>query len=422
MKKLAGKTKYSLKELLKQEHFDNYTKQTIKSLFRALLEPVVETNENAVALVRVKNDDFNNILTRLGFSQIKTFNCSNINLNSKFDILNVNELFENDEQFLILLADRFSAILYFDEKNTSLIEGFCSLNPDDVKTVISYIQDNTLDARLENAMSELKLDRRGNEKFTSIIRKLSVSMENSERDLICATEEVKNLQDTQDKSIDMEKYLASMAHELRNPLSIIDLQATILSKRADKLNNIEEQELQSLKNSINSISKATETMSVLLTELIEYNKPVKLNLEKNDISAEIQSTIDFIKPLLEEKSIAIEFLANKTGQNAYFDKIKLHQVVLNLLKNAAEAQNENSKISVKLNVTVDIEILVKDEGCGIDIESLNKLFLPYFTTKKSGTGLGLYVSKKIIEAHNGTLSLVSTGKNGTTFSIKLPLN
>ena len=104
------------------------------------------------------------------------------------------------------------------------------------------------------------------------------------------------------------------------------------------------------------------------------------------------------------------------------DKVKLEEVLLNLLRNAKDAVGENGAITLSAQRKKDmLIILCKDNGCGIPADKINTIFTPFVTSKEDGTGLGLSLSKRIIEAHNGTISVDSAPTKGTTFTIKLPI-
>ena len=104
------------------------------------------------------------------------------------------------------------------------------------------------------------------------------------------------------------------------------------------------------------------------------------------------------------------------------DQDKLTQVFLNLFLNAVQAMDEGGRLKVStICVGDEIKIEVSDTGCGIPPEFLEKVFEPYFTTKPDGTGLGLAMSAKIIQDHNGSMTMVSRTENGTTVIVKLPV-
>ena len=106
--------------------------------------------------------------------------------------------------------------------------------------------------------------------------------------------------------------------------------------------------------------------------------------------------------------------------NADYNRIK--QVLINIIKNSIEASKENSNIDITCYTNKNLNIIIKDYGIGMDDEILNKLFIPFNTTKEKGTGLGVCLSKEIIEAHKGKITYNSILNKGTIVKIVLPIN
>ena len=129
--------------------------------------------------------------------------------------------------------------------------------------------------------------------------------------------------------------------------------------------------------------------------------------------------MEFVSGSYNQKGVLIELDA-KEDIYLNLDKNKISQVVLNLLKNALEATESGKKVFVTLEKSDDnAQIKIRDEGIGISKENQDKIFRQYFSTKSQGSGLGLFVSKEIIEKHNGTLELVSSSNEGSEFVITL---
>ena len=106
----------------------------------------------------------------------------------------------------------------------------------------------------------------------------------------------------------------------------------------------------------------------------------------------------------------------------FIDTLRMRHAFLNLIKNASEAITQGGQIQISAEATDShVRITLSDNGCGICPESLSDIFTPQFTTKEEGTGLGLCITKKIIEAHQGTISCESQVGIGTTFTISLPI-
>lgn len=145
------------------------------------------------------------------------------------------------------------------------------------------------------------------------------------------------------------------------------------------------------------------------------------------ISIILNIAVSFAISLESEQSVhPIEFTSRIMPDMGSFtgDKIKLEEVILNLLRNAKDAVMEQSYRKIRLTADrIDDRIVIrcKDNGCGIPEDLQKTIFEPFITHKPGGTGLGLAVSKRIIEAHKGTLSFESKKGPGTTFTVSLPI-
>jgi signal transduction histidine kinase len=137
----------------------------------------------------------------------------------------------------------------------------------------------------------------------------------------------------------------------------------------------------------------------------------------------LQEVFSLVKEDCKEKNIQTELNIDKKALLVTGDKGRLKQVFLNLVKNSIEAMGSGGTISIQTRLTGDqVEITVTDEGCGIPKKDEGKVFSPFFTTKSDGTGLGLCISKRIIEEHAGSsFSVKSEQDKGTTFKITLPI-
>lgn len=208
------------------------------------------------------------------------------------------------------------------------------------------------------------------------------------------------------------KMAAGVAHELRNPLSSIKGLALLLKTR-----NVGDR-------------KATETADVLVQEverlnrsigeLLDYTRPFKLEMKIVDIHEVIDKAVSLITMDVESAGVQL-FLEGGVGHQVKGDQDKLNQVFLNLLLNSLQAMENGGVLKITIaHISDDIVSTIEDSGCGVDESDLPKVFDPYFTTKKGGTGLGLAMSAKIIEEHAGSIEFKSKVGQGTTVKITIP--
>lgn len=209
--------------------------------------------------------------------------------------------------------------------------------------------------------------------------------------------------------------VSTIAHEIRNPLTLISSALQIM-----QVQHPEVTEFSHWKQTMDDVN----FMRQLLEELSTFNNGNTLHYSVFSIEHLLKNIAISFAISLDEADSDIEFsssIPDKLGKYTG-DKIKLEEVLLNLLKNAKEAIAGKGTIlltaSRKKNV---LTIQIKDSGCGIPAENMDSIFEPFKTYKQGGTGLGLSLSKRIVEAHDGSISVASREGQGTTFTVKLPI-
>lgn len=200
---------------------------------------------------------------------------------------------------------------------------------------------------------------------------------------------------------------AGIAHELRNPMAVIAGYTQLLSKKADL----------SLKPTVDAITKEINVMNRIISDFLSFARPAEIALSDVDLKKMIENSIitlvngrDNIKTHLD-----IENLPIIKG-----DEILLRQAFVNLIQNAVEAMPAGGELAIRSSTGDFLDVTVSDTGPGITEDMVDKIFLPFFTTKDRGTGLGLSLVQKIILSHGGSIS-VDGSTRGATFRIRLPL-
>jgi signal transduction histidine kinase len=213
---------------------------------------------------------------------------------------------------------------------------------------------------------------------------------------------------------------AGLAHEIRNPLVAIKTLTQLLPERLDD----EEFRNQFLKIAAGEVDR----ISSLVTELLEFARPSDPKLELEDINAILDGMILLVSTETKKKQIAISKYYTSNLPPAQIDREQIKQVFLNILLNAIEATRENGEITVKTRPFLRpdgepyVQIEFTDTGCGIPGEYLEDIFNPFFTTKSTGSGLGLSISNQIIQDHSGYINVESQLNKGSSFFINLPVN
>jgi len=250
----------------------------------------------------------------------------------------------------------------------------------------------------------------------TIILKLSALLESSGVSYILVLEDITTIAKAQ-RQIAWGEIARRLAHEIKNPLTPIQLSAERLhNKIKDKL-NVNDRNL--LNKSTNTIIKQVDALKLMVNEFSEYARSPKV--VKKTIN--IIELIDEISYLYSDQNFQIIKKYPKKIKTLKVDENKLRQVFINIFDNSKAAlQNINKP---KINIAIKFEkksirIKFEDNGIGIPKEIIEKIFEPYVTSKKNGTGLGLAIVYKIIEEHNGVIEIINKKPSGVSILITLP--
>lgn len=205
--------------------------------------------------------------------------------------------------------------------------------------------------------------------------------------------------------------MAGIAHEIRNPLTSIKTYAELLPKKYD---NPKFREMIS-----KDIPYEIERLNNLINELLEYSKPKKALKENTNIYEIIEKILALIANKIQKENVKINLDIPK-DIFIYADKNHLKQIIINLILNGIEALNKEKKL---INISTmeslgKTYLMIEDNGCGMDEEELNKIYDPFYTTKASGTGLGLFVCYQLMEENNGKIHVSSAKNEGTSFILE----
>ena len=209
--------------------------------------------------------------------------------------------------------------------------------------------------------------------------------------------------------------MAGVAHEVRNPLTAIRGYVQILRQQTS--DPIHQEYLSVVLKEIDSINK-------VIQQLLEFSRPRHSQWQQVSLNALVEETLVLVQTAgVQARVDFISELDNELSPiNA--DRELLKQVLLNILINAVQAISARGKIRIQTWQYSDSQqaISIEDNGCGIDLSLQKKIFDPFFTTKASGTGLGLALSQRIINAHQGDIRVASLPGYGATFTLILPIN
>ncbi len=227
----------------------------------------------------------------------------------------------------------------------------------------------------------------------------------------------KQLKDTQGQLVKAERFAtigqiaAMVGHDLRNPLTSISIAAyylkTKLGAKAEKMTEM-----------LEVIEKDVQYSNRIITDLMDYSREIKLELTETTPKSIIAESVSLIQ--IPEKVQLEDSTLNEPRIRIDIDKMK--RVFANFIKNAFDAMPQGGKLTISSRAAGgDVEFMLNDTGVGMAKEVSEKIWTPFFTTKAKGMGLGLAICRRIIEAHQGKISVDSIIGEGTTFTVTIPL-
>jgi PAS domain S-box-containing protein len=207
-----------------------------------------------------------------------------------------------------------------------------------------------------------------------------------------------------------------VGHDIRNPLQAITSDMYIIAEETKTMQDSDSK--QAILESIESVNQNINYINKIVSDLQDYTRPLKPNLQDANLGELIEGTlltIDIPKKIDVRTEIAADAKPIKT------DVAYLRRILTNLLTNGVQAMPDEGRLTVKASKTENSTIItVQDTGVGIPAEAKEKMFTPLFTTKSKGQGLGLAVVKRLVSALGGKIGFASKENDGTTFTVELP--
>ena len=219
-------------------------------------------------------------------------------------------------------------------------------------------------------------------------------------------------------------FAASVAHEIKNPLGSISIYIQLLQKAVNKSRNSDEKlpEKKFLENYIEIINQEIDRLNNIIVDFLFAVRPISAELIPENPVKLLNSYVDFFTPELEEKNIKLKTAFLENSPKILLDEKLFKQVLINLVQNAIVAMPDGGELFFSTRITGDKYLIsVADTGIGMDSETASRIFEPYFTTKVTGTGLGLTMVYKVIKEFGGDIEVESYEGKGTIFTISLPI-
>jgi two-component system sensor histidine kinase HydH len=217
---------------------------------------------------------------------------------------------------------------------------------------------------------------------------------------------------------ELELVAAGLAHEIRNPLSILNLNLGLL---AEDLAGLRDARTESLQKKVDTLRSETKRLEGVLNDFLRYARGGELELETVDLNDVVDQVLDFASAEAAGRKIQVRKGLAEGLPRVKADAARLKQALLNVVLNAHDAMPDGGELIVQTRAGSDgVRLTVTDTGTGIDPEVLHRIFDVYYSTKSGGTGLGLATTRRIIEGHGGSISVESEPGRGTRFTVRLP--
>jgi two-component system, sporulation sensor kinase E len=240
---------------------------------------------------------------------------------------------------------------------------------------------------------------------------------------------------------------ASVAHEIGNPLNALHIHLQLMERQLKKLRAAARRGAEAggpaarprsqLPAGESEIADAAEKLDqylavakgeinrldYIVTQFLQAIRPAPLQLKLASLNEVVAKTLELLQPELDNRGVTVKTKLARSLPAAPLDPTQVQQALVNLVKNAMQAMTRGGTLTVQTGESMDgVWVSVADTGGGIPPDQANRIFEPFYTTKKKGTGLGLMIVQRIVRAHGGRIELESHVGRGTTFRLWLPLH
>jgi signal transduction histidine kinase len=211
---------------------------------------------------------------------------------------------------------------------------------------------------------------------------------------------------------------AGVAHEIGNPLNSLHIHLQLMERKAQELDHNAKAELQ---QSIDVARSEVRRLDSIVTQFLRAIRPSQPRLHPENVNTIVEEAVRFFTPEIQDRDMFVEQELRADLPLLQLDRGQMKQAFYNVIKNSLEAMKRHGTLRIRTDLD-DTHVIVTfvDTGGGMSPENLSRVFEPYFTTKPSGSGLGLLIVRRIVREHGGELSIESTQGKGLTLTIRLP--
>ena len=211
---------------------------------------------------------------------------------------------------------------------------------------------------------------------------------------------------------------AGVAHEIGNPLNSLHIHLQLIERKVRELSGPEKKEIQ---QSIDVARAEITRLDSIITQFLRAIRPSKPQLRPENINGIVEEAVHFFEPEIKDRDVVVEQELRPDLPPLPVDRDQMKQAFYNVIKNSLEAMKRRGILRIRTSMDETHAIIrFTDTGGGISAENLSRVFEPYFTTKPSGTGLGLLIVRRIVREHGGEMAMQSSEGRGLTLTIRLP--
>ena len=212
---------------------------------------------------------------------------------------------------------------------------------------------------------------------------------------------------------------AGVAHEIGNPLNSLHIHLQLMER---KLRRVPPAARKDLEQALQVAREEITRLDSIVQQFLGAIRPARLDTHLESINVLVQESVTFLQPEIDDRNVIVEQELRSDLPLLEVDRNQMKQAFYNVIKNAFQAMKQKGILSIRTDFDDSfVTVRFADSGGGISPENMSKIFEPYFTTKASGSGLGLLIVRRIVREHGGEIELMSDEGQGLTLTIRLPL-
>ena len=327
----------------------------------------------------------------------------------------------------IIVADK-SGLIHYINNGASRLFG---LNPETVtgEYIAENIQgldwNNLISGKGSTVSKDLEVFYPENRYLNFYIKPINTTPKDEELAYVMLIRDITESRKGEEEKLESERLnaltmlAAGVAHEIGNPLNSMNIHLQLLERKLKKsVPDLYEAELRDL---IDTSADEIKRLDHIIDQFLKAIRPSQPQLEPTDVNELVKESMRFLEPEIKDRGISLTLELRSALPPLQLDSDQIKQAFYNVVKNASQATSPGGSITVRSDLSDEhVSVIFTDTGEGISASEMSDVFQPYFTTKKSGTGLGLLIIRRIIREHGGDIKISSEEGKSTSVTISLP--